>query len=101
MERIVKITAIMGLLALCGSALAADSNGLIAHWKFDEGSGSTAYDSAGDNDGTLVNGPVWTTGQIGGALSFDGVDDYVNISSFSMPQDSFTIQMWIKKRGSG
>jgi hypothetical protein len=78
-----------------------NGSNLIAHWKFDEGSGGTAYDSVGDNDGTLVNGPVWTSGRIGGALSFDGVDDYVNISSFSMPQDSFTIQMWIKKRGSG
>jgi hypothetical protein len=52
------------------------SDGLVAHWKFDEGEGDTAYDSAGGNHGTL-NGPTWTTGQIGEALSFDGTEDDV------------------------
>jgi hypothetical protein len=36
---------------------------LVSWWKFDEGSGTTAYDSAGDNDGTIY-GATWTTGQI-------------------------------------
>ena len=31
----------------------------LAHWKFDEGSGTTAYDSAGSNDGTIY-GATWT-----------------------------------------
>ncbi|MHC4346796.1 MAG: PASTA domain-containing protein, partial [Planctomycetota bacterium] len=30
-----------------------EGNGLVSHWKFDEGTGSTAYDSAGDKDGTV------------------------------------------------
>jgi hypothetical protein len=51
-------------------------NGLVGWWKFDEGSGTVAYDSSGNgNDGNLTNGPTWTTGKIGGALSFDGVND--------------------------
>ncbi len=54
---------------------------VVAHWTFDDGSGSTANDSAGPNDGTLINGPTWTTGPVGGALHFDGVNDYVNIPS--------------------
>ncbi|MHC4240308.1 MAG: LamG-like jellyroll fold domain-containing protein, partial [Planctomycetota bacterium] len=37
------------------------SSGLIAHWKFDEGSGSIAYDSVGKNHGT-IHGATWTTG---------------------------------------
>jgi len=53
---------------------------LLAYWKFDEGSGTTAGDSSGNgNDGTLVNGPTWVSGRHGMALSFDGVDDYVEI----------------------
>jgi hypothetical protein len=48
---------------------------LVSLWKFDEGSGGTAYDSASDNDGTIY-GASWTTGQIGGALDFDGSNDY-------------------------
>src|SRR5262249_14832299 len=36
-------------------------SGLVAYWKFDEGSGTTASDSSGNgNTGTLVNGPRWS-----------------------------------------
>jgi hypothetical protein len=69
----------------------------VAHWKFDETSGDTAYDSAGSNDGTLVNmtGSEWTTGQIGGALDFDGVDDYVNVP-ITYHNGQETMCFWIK-----
>ena len=53
--------------------------GLVGYWRFDEGSGTTAYDSSGnDYHGILVNGPVWADVKYGKALSFDGIDDYVN-----------------------
>jgi prepilin-type N-terminal cleavage/methylation domain-containing protein len=49
---------------------------LVGYWPFDEGTGTIAKDYSGNgNNGTLINGPTWTTGKIGGALSFDGVDD--------------------------
>lgn len=52
--------------------------GLAGYWKLDDGSGTSATDaSTNANDGTLTNGPTWTTGQIGGAVSFDGTDDYI------------------------
>jgi len=54
----------------------------ISHWKFDEGEGDIAYDSVGSNHGTIY-GATWTTGQINGALDFDGVDDYVNLENSS------------------
>ncbi len=78
--------------------LAGLSNEPITHWKLDEGSGTTAYDSAGDNDGTLINNPTWTTGQVGGALSFDGLDDYVDVahsSDFDI-ETSFSVELWFK-----
>jgi len=51
--------------------------GPVSHWKFDEGQGEIAYDSAGNNDGTIY-GAAWTTGKIGDyALEFDGGNDYV------------------------
>lgn len=38
------------------------NSNLIGYWKFDEGSGTTATDStAGSVDGTINNGPVWST----------------------------------------
>ncbi|KPJ66746.1 MAG: hypothetical protein AMJ43_06965 [Coxiella sp. DG_40] len=90
----------LGLLALYGPAWAIDVNDPISHWKFDEGSGTVAYDSAGDNDGTIY-GATWTTGQINGALSFDGVDDYVdvpydhslNVTANGDPD--FAVEAWI------
>ena len=66
-------------------SLAPFTHGLVGYWKFDEGSGTTASDSSGyGNTGTLSTGasaPGWTTGKVGGALSFDGVDDYVDCVS--------------------
>ena len=70
----------------------------VAHWKFDEGTGSVAYDSSGSNNAT-VHGASWTSsGKIGGALSFDGSNDYVavgvneNFTSLS----SYTVNAWVK-----
>jgi len=70
--------------------------GPIAYWKLDEGSGTTAYDSVGQNNGT-VYGAQWSTGQVGGALSFDGVDDRAGIAwdeSLANVADNFTILLW-------
>jgi len=97
MKTTVKIAAVLGLLVLCGSVWAQDS-GLIAYWEFDEGSGTTAYDSAGNNDGAIY-GATWTIGQVGGALSFDGVDDYVDCGNDESLDftDAITIGAWVKR----
>jgi hypothetical protein len=71
-------------------------NGLVGWWKFDETNGTVAYDSSGNgNDGNLTNGPTWTSGKIGGALSFDGVDDWVRLRNFEWGGD-ISITTWIK-----
>jgi len=69
--------------------------GLVGHWKFDEGSGSSAVDSSGNNNtGSLINGPIWTNGKIDGALSFDGVDDAVQIGTSNISVSGGTIAFW-------
>ncbi len=84
------------------NALGADAVGI---WRFEEGVGSTVYDYSGyGNNGTLQNfnftpSSGWTTGIIGNALSFDGVDDYVDAgsgASTNFVTDDFTIELWIK-----
>ncbi|MHC4621174.1 MAG: LamG domain-containing protein, partial [Planctomycetota bacterium] len=90
------VLALLVVLAVCSSALATDPS-LVAHWKFDEGSGSIAYDSADDHDGTVWGGD-WTSGILDGALDFDGVDDHLRVADhptlrFSQ-YDSFTMSYW-------
>jgi parallel beta-helix repeat protein len=81
------------------------TDSLVSYWKFDDSSGTTATDSADANDGTLKLGESsisgWTTGQVGGALGFDGTDDYVdagNAESLS-PTSAITISAWVKATG--
>ncbi|UCC23447.1 MAG: hypothetical protein JSW23_05180 [Planctomycetota bacterium] len=87
------------LLVVCGPALAVDVNGLVAHWAFDEGSGTIAYDSAGGNVGTIYGDGEWGVGQVGGALQFDGEGDYVdcgNTFAGVVASPSKTIMGWAK-----
>ncbi len=72
-----------------------NTSGLIALWKFDDGSGTSAADSsAGGNTGQLVSGPVWTTGKLGGGLAFPGASRVdVNSLTSSFPS-TFSISLW-------
>jgi hypothetical protein len=70
----------------------------LGEWKFDENTGTTAYDTSGNgNTGTFTNGPTWSTGKTGGAGKFDGSDDFVEIGSSSKIDNSQTgtITAWV------
>ncbi len=92
------LVSIFGLFA--GTANAADPD-LVAHWKLDDGSGTTAIDSSGNgNDGKLMGDPQWTAGKLGGSLDFDGTGDYVdcgNAAIFGIT-DAFSLTVWINWR---
>lgn len=54
----------------------ASWEGLVGRWSFDEGSGLTARDAAGENDGTFLGmgEEAWDAeGRFGGCVSFSGV----------------------------
>ncbi|MBP7053246.1 MAG: PKD domain-containing protein [Phycisphaerae bacterium] len=72
---------------------------IVAHWKLDETAGTIAQDSAGENDATVIGGPLWQPegGRVGGALRFDGVDDYVRTGFVVDPsKDEFSVFAWIR-----
>jgi hypothetical protein len=74
---------------------------LLSYWKLDDGGGTVAADSGSFGQaGTLVNGPSWTAGKIGGGLSLNGVDEYVVLGSGGPVQvgagASFTIGVWFR-----
>jgi len=80
------------------------SANLVAHWNFDDGSGSTAQDSSGNgNHGTLFGNPQWITGHLGGALDFDGTGDYVDlpISSLLSSLTNSTFATWVDFSNAG
>jgi hypothetical protein len=69
---------------------------LISYWGFEEGNGSIAHDSTDGNNGT-INGASWSTGISGTGLSFDGINDYVEVpnSTNLNPTGGITIAAWI------
>ncbi|MCP4258900.1 MAG: LamG domain-containing protein [Planctomycetes bacterium] len=69
---------------------------LVGWWRFEEGSGTTAYDSSGNGlDGNLVGGATWTQGRIGGGLELDGTSGYVSVPDFELTTDSITFVIWL------
>jgi hypothetical protein len=83
---------------------------LFTYWKFDEGSGTTAVDSVGNQNGTLSRTQLWTTSnqKLGTAgLDFtDNVNQYVSIGSTSTYNfihngtSNFSFGYWIYRQGS-
>ncbi len=94
--------------------------GPVGWWKFDECSGTNAYDSSGNsNTGTITPGTgtppqntatgscssgnnyeMWndgTTGKRNASLGFDGNDDYVNIGEDDLLDihDEFSVSAWV------
>ena len=60
-------------------------------------SGSTSWNdiSRGGNNGTLTNGPTFSSAN-GGSIVFDGTNDYVAGTGPSLSGSAFTIAVWIK-----
>jgi predicted outer membrane repeat protein len=73
--------------------------GMVSYWTLD----GNAEDPLGGNHGTVHGNPVWTAGQVGGSLYFDGDGDYVdcgNDSSVNLT-NNFSISMWFNSDNAG
>jgi len=70
-----------------------EDSGLIGYWSYN----NDTLDYANDNDGTLT-GAIWeASGRVGAAYSFDGTDDFINISndpSLNFGEGDFSISLW-------
>jgi hypothetical protein len=77
--------------------------GLVGWWHFDEGAGTVANDSSGNGNNGTITGASWVAGRYGNALSFNGIDNYVQVpdSSSLHITTALTITAWIKTTGSG
>ncbi|MFC1600554.1 LamG-like jellyroll fold domain-containing protein [Patescibacteria group bacterium] len=80
----------------------------IGHWSFDEGYGTTTYDSGtGGNNGTLINTATWSNdGKFGKAVYFDGdtTGDDTHVRLVKDAYNSYSegsISLWFKPDNSG
>ncbi len=59
------------------------------------GSGATWTDLSGqNNNGTLVNGVGYSSSN-GGVLTFDGINDYGQVPTFTYP-NSYSVSVWVR-----
>jgi tetratricopeptide (TPR) repeat protein len=92
-------------VAVCAIGLRAARADVVAYWKLDDSAGTVAKVGFGESDGVLKGSPQWVSGRFGGALEFDGIDDYVNCGGGKGKGDpntwadisgAITVAAWIK-----
>jgi hypothetical protein len=66
------------------------------------GSGTTWNDLSGNGRNlTLINGPTFNAGLNGGALVFDGTNDYLSTTSFANPNGRLTVEVLLNYTARG
>lgn len=75
------------------------NNGIRGCWLLNESGGTNAFDIARKYKGTLTNGPTWSNGKFGNALSFDASNDSLNMGtaddSMLKENEAFTFSCWM------
>lgn len=80
-------------VSIAGRSLAT---GLVAHWSFDEQSGTTIVDGSGNgHDGQLTGGTWVTNGRFAGGLRLQPGDS-VSVPAFPQATPDWTVSVWIK-----
>ena len=95
------LVAVFVIASLASSEIAQASSDAVLIQHFDEGSGTIAKDESGYGNDGIIHGATWTTGISGKALSFDGIDDYIdcgNDASLDIA-DEITIEAWMYPYG--
>lgn len=71
---------------------------LVAHWSFDEGTGTVAHDGAGKGHDGTIYGSTWSwlaQGRFASALRL-GQGDYVAVEGFPDATSSWTVAVWLR-----
>ena len=68
---------------------------MISYWRGE----NNANDFYGTNNGTLMNGTIFTTGKVGQAFAFNGTNNYIDVadsSSLDLANTNYTLSAWLK-----
>lgn len=97
----------VGVRYRCECNCARPPLGMTAWWPMNDATGQPVRDIAGvANNGTPLpggSGPISVAGCVGSALSFDGIDDWVNVpdhNDVDFFASAFTIDAWIRTTAS-
>lgn len=107
LKKILKLSFLLFLsLSLFKTASANITAGLIAQYRLDENSGTSAYDSSGNANTGVISGAVWAVSKISNALNFNGTSALVSVadpanSSLDLGTGDFSISAWVKTSVSG
>lgn len=92
------VVTLIGLLVFVQISRADLTDGLVGYYSFDDGMGDSLSEGTGlGSDGELFNfddDSPWVEGRIGGALAFDGLDDYVIAPESPLAESALTISIW-------
>lgn len=92
-------TIILTLVAVpLQSTIAATQNdGVVAWWKFNEGTGNVAEDSASGRRDNILNHHQWAKGVSEAGLKFDGFTTVIERAAEDVPQfdPQFSIEAWV------
>jgi len=75
-------------------------SGLVAYYKFDENSGTSVYDSSGNNHtGSFIGTtkPTWQTGKYKSGIGFSGVNDSISLPYQPNFRNAFSVSVWFKR----
>ena len=98
---IITLTIIIGVFSLNTAPASIVTDGLVSYWTFDKPYivNKTVKDVWGDNNAKIVGNPKVVPGQVGEALEFDGVNDFVNLTTlgdFGRQLGTSSFEAWIK-----
>ncbi len=82
-----------------------DSTGLVGAYGFEETSGTAVTDSSGKGNGGTISGGATRTasGRFGRAISYDGIDDVINIADSASLDltNGMTLSAWVRPTALG
>jgi choice-of-anchor C domain-containing protein len=87
---------IISFIFLISTVSAASASDAVIILHFDEGSGTVAHDSSGNNYDGTIQGAQWVDGISGHALEFNGKNNYVTLNKNLALSDNWAIEFWAK-----
>jgi len=90
------------LLTIVLATISADENristeGLIAHYEFNEGTGEILHDRSGNTRNGIISEAIWAEGISGNALEFNGRTTSVNLPASTLGNwNALTYAFWMK-----